>query len=378
MRRPHASVGWPGFLGLALLAAWVSWSVLVGIRLDQGISPTSPYVLAPVVLVAGVGAGQVLERYAADRRLHLALAFAGGVLVLGVLLTTEPGKRPLGYANANAALAVQVVALCGLALLATGRGQPGQRGERGECGERGERGERRTLMVALGLAVVAVALNRSAAGLAVCVPLVLVIGAVLGRRPVHRWWAVALGAVVAAAGAAVILRLGQGPGFPPWARGIFDTVREQLWSDAVTLWRTRPLTGSGPGSFQDATALAVDPDTSSAHSSVLQIGAETGWVGVAFLALTGLAGLLWAARGRAPEAVVAAAAWTALLVHSYADHLLEFAPVVLTAGMVIGWAAATRVSVPRPQKSSTSPSVSAQSPGAGGEAASGRVVSSGP
>ena len=58
-----------------------------------------------------------------------------------------------------------------------------------------------------------------------------------------------------------------------------------------------------------------------------------------------VAGLLWAARGRPAQTVVAAAAWTALLVHSYADHLLEFAPVVLSAGMVIGWAATTRASV---------------------------------
>lgn len=323
MRRALTSLGWPGLCGLALLVAWVTWSATVGLRLDQGFSLTSPYVVAPIVLVLGVAGGQALVGYAGDSRLHLALAVAGALLVLGVLLTSEPGKEPLGYANANAALAVQLVGLCGLALLAT----PPGRG--------------RVLLAALAFGVIAVALNRSAAGLAVVVPVVAVIGCVMWRRPTHRWWAVVLGVPVAGTGAAVILRLAEGPTFPSWARGIFDTVREQLWQDAVALWKQRPVTGSGPGSFRDATALSVDPDTSAAHSSVLQIGAETGWVGVAFFGAVAFTGLLWAARGRAPQAVVAAATWTALLVHSYADHLLEFAPVVFTAGLVLGWAAAT-------------------------------------
>ena len=63
--------------------------------------------------------------------------------------------------------------------------------------------------------------------------------------------------------------------------------------------------------------------------------------GVGFLGLATLAGLLWAARGRAPYAVIAAAGWTALLLHSLIDHLLEFAPVVLAAGLLLGWAATT-------------------------------------
>ncbi|WP_353953339.1 O-antigen ligase family protein [Knoellia sp. S7-12] len=326
MRRHLDRVGWPGLCGLALLAVWVSWSAAVGIRLDQGFSLTSPYLVAPIVLVLGVAGGQALVRYAGDSRLHVALAVVCGLLILGVLLTSEPGKEPLGYANANAALAVQLVGLCGLALLAT---PPGRR---------------RTLVAALILGVVAVALNRSAAGLAVAVPVVAAIGCVMWRRPTHRWWAVVLGVLVAGTGAAVIRRLAEGPTFPSWAGGIFDTVRERLWHDAVALWQRRPLTGAGPGSFRDATALSIDPDTSTAHSSVLQIGAETGWIGVALFGLIVLTGMLWAARGKAPQAIVAVAAWTALVVHSYADHLLEFAPVVLTAGLVLGWAAATRTS----------------------------------
>lgn len=326
MRGRLASLGWPGVLGLGLLIVSVAWSVTVGVRLDQGFSLASPYLVAPIALAVGVVAGTFLAAYAGDSRLHLALAFACVGLVLGVLLTREPGKEPLGYANANAALAVQLVAMCGLAMLSTSRGR------------------RRSLMATLALAVVAVGLNRSAAGLAVVAPLVVVIALVHWRRPQHRGWALVLGVLVAGSGAAVILRLAQGTEFPSWARGIFDTVREQLWHDAAALWLKRPWSGSGPGSFQNATALSVDPDTAMAHSSVLQIGAETGWIGVALFGLIAFAGMLVAARGRAPQAVIAIAALTALLVHSYADHLLEFAPVVISAGLVLGWAAASRLS----------------------------------
>src|SRR5690606_21183852 len=95
----------------------------------------------------------------------------------------------------------------------------------------------------------------------------------------------------------------------------------------------------------DATPLSVHPDTAAAHSSVLQIGAETGGIGVALFGLIALSRVLVAARGRSPQAVIAIAGLTALLVHSYADHLLEFAPVVIAAGAVLGWTAATRTPV---------------------------------
>ena len=62
----------------------------------------------------------------------------------------------------------------------------------------------------------------------------------------------------------------------------------------------------------------------------------------ALFGLIVVGGLLWAARGRAPYAVLAAAAWTALIVHSLSDHLLEYTVVVLAAGITLGWAAASR------------------------------------
>ncbi|MDT0215577.1 O-antigen ligase family protein [Rothia sp. ARF10] len=326
MGRPWRLVGRPGALALALLGAWMLWSLVSAVRGEAGWRPVLPWVLCPLVLVAGAAGGAALRRRARSPAVPVALALTSTSLVLGALLVVDSGKAPLGYPNANAALAVQLVALSGLVLLAAPA----------------EAARGRLLLVASAVAAgLAVGLNRSAAGVAVLLAVGIVVVLMVWRRPVSRAWrvaAVALGAVASAVAAGLIVVAAREPVFPQWARTAFDPAREQLWQDAVSLWQQRPLTGSGPGSFARATTLAADADTVAAHSSVLQVGAETGWVGVGFLALTGLAGLLWTARGRTPEAVVGAAGWTALLVHSTADHLVEFGPVVLLAGAVVGWA----------------------------------------
>ncbi len=121
-----------------------------------------------------------------------------------------------------------------------------------------------------------------------------------------------------------------------------DPARQVLWSDALSLWSAHPLTGGGPGAFVEYSRLGGDTDTASAHSSILQVGAETGSIGVVLFALFLVAGLLWATRGAAPDAVVGVVAWIALVVHSFTDHLLEFAPIVIAAGLAVGWAGATR------------------------------------
>jgi O-antigen ligase len=151
--------------------------------------------------------------------------------------------------------------------------------------------------------------------------------------------------VVAIAGAAMtVVRLASRSDWPAWAIRTLKAARRTTWSDALALWREHPVTGGGPGTYQQVSSLGHDPDFAAAHSSVLQVGAETGWIGVVLFALLVLGGLLWAARGAPAYAVVGVATWTALVVHSFADHLLEFPLIVLVAGTVLGWTATTRAS----------------------------------
>ena len=80
------------------------------------------------------------------------------MLLLGVISTDGPAKRPTGYANANAAPGRQVLGLCGLAML------------------RADRPRRIVLWVTTVAAVVAViAANASKAAFVVAVPLVAVV-----------------------------------------------------------------------------------------------------------------------------------------------------------------------------------------------------------
>ncbi|KRE43453.1 O-antigen ligase family protein [Knoellia sp. Soil729] len=326
MRRLWALVGWAEALGLFVLVAWATWSTVLTVALDGTAVGLVPYVLSPVVLVAGVAVGTVMARHPVTAGTALALLVVAGALVLGAVLTAGPGKQPTGYANANAALAVQVSALCGLALL-------------------GSSPRRRWFLgVAIALAVLATVLNRSRGGAALIVPVVAVVALAWWRRPRGRAWprlAVVVGGVTTVTAACVVVGVARQATFAPWAVRLFDPVRRQLWHDAMALWDARAITGSGPGSFRGATSLASDPDTLSAHSAVLQIGSETGCVGVVLLGVVGLGGMLWAARGRPAAAVIGVAAWTALLVHSDVDHLVEFGSVVFAAGLVVGWAGAT-------------------------------------
>ena len=354
MRRLLDAVGRPERAALALLAVWVAWSWVAALLAGRTPSVTSPYVLSPVVLVVGVLLGHLVATRVRPDVVVAGLVIATTIFLLGVIWTDGPAKRPTAYANANAAVAVQVIGLAGLVLLGS------------------DRVRRVVLWLTVAGAVAVIAANASKAAFVVAVPLLAVIALMVWRPAGRARWAVLVGSVSIVAVAVGVVQLAAREQWPPWVLKALDPARQSLWSDALSLWATRPITGGGPGSLAEYSALGSDPDTASAHSSLLQIGAETGMVGVALFGSLVLGGLLWAARGRAPCAVVGVAAWTALLVHSLTDHLLEYAPVVLAAAFTLGWAVALA------QKSSTSPRVSVQSPGDGGDAASGRVVSSGP
>ena len=289
-------------------------------RYDRTLSPTSPYVTTPLLLCVGVGLGRLIGPRATKRWVAGGLAASSLFFLVGVVWANGPAKGPIGYANANAAVAVQLLALCGLALLSS-------------------RGVRRGVVAtSLVVALLVVGLNRSAAGLAVAVPLTLVVVLMLMRPSTSARWAAVAGAAAFGGAVAVNLWLADREAWPSWLLRALDPARQTLWQDARTLWAAHPTTGGGPGSFADFSALAADPDTSAVHSSILQVGAETGGVGVALFCALILTGLWLCTRGEPRLGVVAAAGWTALAVHGLVDHLIEYAPVVVAAGVVVGWA----------------------------------------
>ena len=324
MQRLLERVGWPERAALALLGLWVGCAWVSALLADRMPSLTSPYVLSPVVLVAGVAIGRLVATRLRTDVVVVGLAVVTTVLFLGVIWTDGPAKRPTAYANANAAVAVQVIGLAGLAMLGS------------------DRVRRVLLWLTVAGALAVIAANASKAAFVVAVPLLAAIALMVWRPASRAWWAVLVGSVSIIGAAAGVVLLAAREQWPPRALEALDPARQSLWSDALSLWAAHPVTGGGPGSLAEYSTLGGDPDTASAHSSLLQIGAETGIVGAALFGLIVVGGLLWAARGQAPGAVVAAAAWTALIVHSLSDHLLEYAVVVLAAGLTVGWAGATR------------------------------------
>lgn len=141
--------------------------------------------------------------------------------------------------------------------------------------------------------------------------------------------------------AIAVLSLGLRDSWPSWlsAGDSLSSTRHTLWSDALKLWSLNPVIGAGPGTFTESSELASStPQLAAAHSSVLQVGAELGVIGVMLLAAIFIAGLLFATRGPGPHGLIAGAPWTFLAVHSSIDHLEDFPVVALTAGIVLGWA----------------------------------------
>ena len=324
MRRLLDRVGRSERAALTLLGLWVGWTWVSALLADRMPSLTSSYVLSPVVLVAGVALGHLVATRLRTDVVVASLVVVTTVLFLSVILTEGPAKRPTAYANANAAVAVQVIGLAGLAMLGS------------------DRVRRVLLWLTVAGALAVIAANASKAAFAVSVPLLVAIARMLWRPAARAGWAVLVGSVSMVLSAGAVVHLAARDQWPPRVLQALDPVRQSLWNDALSLWATHPFTGGGPGSLAEYSTLGGDPDTASAHSSLLQVGAETGLIGAALFGLIVVGGLLWAARGRAPYAVLAAAAWTALIVHSLSDHLLEYAVVVLAAGITLGWAAASR------------------------------------
>lgn len=303
--------------GLVLLA-WLTVALVRAWQVGASVSQVAPYLYAPLLVIAGGWAGQRLARAVPPRLLALGLMVLGAWLVLGVLLTAVPGKGPIGYPNANAALAVQLVALSGLVAL--------------------DPSSRRRALAAVALGALAIVANRSAAGMVVVVPLIATVLLALRLAPGRRRRpAAAIGVIALTSTTAVLVALSRRAAWPQPAIEAFDLVRRQLWLQSWEAFRQAELFGSGPGGFATINAFA-DPDLGSAHSLPLQVAVELGAVGLVLLVVVYLLGLAVAARAATPAHTwVATAGWSALAVHAFVDHLLEYWPVPLAAGLVLGY-----------------------------------------
>lgn len=370
MPRPVRGLGVLDAVALGTVGLWCVWLFISTVHAGQPPLDALPYFVPALVGVAGVATG---------RRMHDLPHWAPGALLLGVGLfyvlgavsTVLPGKPPTGYMNANAAVGVQLIALTGLAALDY-RSLPAL----ARVPRLG------WTIVAAGLAAVLVlVVNDSQAGWVVAAPVALVaLVAVATRRGPWRWLTGVLAVSTWVAGAYALVWLARLPEWPALALRALSWVRQELWQTALALWATNPLTGGGAGSYAQANPMALDPDTSPAHSVVMQVASEFGWIGLGAFGLVLLAGLVLALRRSPAQGVLAAIAWTALFTHALVDHLYHFATVTFFATMVLGWAGSRRpVAEPvEAQKSSTSPSVSRQAEAGGGVWAIGRDVRIGP
>lgn len=317
---PSKPLDWTAWLFLTALALFAAWagarSIMAGWQPE-----TWAYLGGPGLIAAGFLAGRLLPSTLLTRVAAVVVPALTALLVVWPLVQWRPGLGPLGYANANAALAVQVCALAALLWLAPVKGTLW-----------------RWLWPAIMVAVTAVVLiNQSLAGALVGFPTLMIC---LASR------------VRGLSGSRIVPTAGLvGAGFATWGfcwlssqqawaavyERLFSDVRHRLWLRAWEVWQGAPRFGVGPGSFRQLNPLGVDPDTAPAHSVLLQVAAELGWAGLVLLALIVLTGFLVLFRCRTVGVTAAAAAWTALWVHSLVDHLTEFWPVPLAAGLVLGW-----------------------------------------
>src|SRR5699024_7344420 len=155
-----------------------------------------------------------------------------------------------------------------------------------------------------------------------------------------QWIVVLVVSLVAAVAVLAVVFLGSRASWPAWlsASESLGSARHTLWSDALSLRAAAAVVVSGPGSFQPLSELwSSSARQAAVHSLPLRVGSELGAVGMVLLAVLFVGGLVFAARGSRPVALIAMVAWTALAVHSSIDHLEDFPVVAFIAGVILGW-----------------------------------------
>lgn len=337
------------------VALWTLWVLASPVISHRPPSFSSPYLLSPLILLAGAVAGGVLV----DRWRNCSLREAAPIL-----LTVAAFAAPI-YANASAAVGVLLVAVAAVALLDLPRPMDIEGSARkselvgaepataaNEASKhfavRAPRsirqvGEARHVAFVVGIGVIGILLAfGSQASLLLLTALLVTISVVYRvRTGPPRAIAVATGLVLVAFASITVAILGSRESWPAWLSqsDSLSSARHILWNDALSLWKQNPLVGSGHGTFTPSSELAsTTPGLEATHSLVLQVLAELGIIGLVLLAAVFAGGLLLATQTARDRGAITGAAWTFLAIHSTIDHLEDFHVVALTAGIVIGWA----------------------------------------
>ncbi|MGN6330782.1 MAG: O-antigen ligase family protein [Motilibacteraceae bacterium] len=300
-----------------LLLGCLLWTGVSTARADRPIDQLLPLLGLAILVIAALALGFALARV---RPWLPAAVLALGMLVLVARAPAPfsggPLGGPLGYANADAALYVQLTAL----LLVTAAALRGP--ARGVL----------AVVAAAPVLLTAALGDRAAAGSGV---LLLIVGwslLAVTTRPVRRLAVLAAGAAVVGAAlfapmvAAVELH-------PPTV----DSRRLALWHDGLRLVGSAPVLGHGARSFPVTSPTArTDSDTRETHAEVLQVGAEGGVP--AALLLLGAELMLVAALAarRTAAAAIAAGGLAILCLQAGIDYVLHFPAVVAAGGLAVG------------------------------------------
>lgn len=303
-------------LGILLVTTAAAWTY--GVAAVEGGRP------GPVVgLLLGCGASFAAAKFIGRRvRWLVPAAFLATAAWIGVgtggVLSSEPLRGPLGYANAKAAFYVQA-AIGGMILFATARSILGR-----ALG----------VIAAVGFAVVPFVTGSMAAIVLLALPtLALVVFPHRSRLAIG----IQAALFVLAVASTLVLAL-----LPPRSNvlvGLLTERRLTLWQDAFVIMRADPLTGVGPGRFAAVSPTArADPDARWAHHGFLQQGAETGILGFALLVLLFLWGFARLAATSDGDSATAlgAAALAALGIHACADYVLHFPAIPIATAALTG------------------------------------------
>lgn len=236
--------------------------------------------------------------------------------------SARPAHGPFGYSNATGAFYVQVFG-AGLMLAVMG---PGPRRWLG-------------VAAAAGAAIIVLAASSTAATAMLVVVAAAAVSSRAGRGGAAVRTVTALFGLAFLGTIAVGVASGRFAGGVPGG-GVFDQTRKTLWHEAVSTIGEHPLTGVGPGGFSESSSLARDADVRRAHHGFLQVGAETGVVGMGLVVLV-FAWLLASFAGRPDPSgpvVLGAACLAALGIGACVDYLMHFPAIPVTAAALAGTA----------------------------------------